>query len=1504
MVRKIYRSMLLLFLIFLAGGYSLIAQQVWGWNLSNSLNDQEVGPCSFDIQKPSEVSILHKKDFGICAGAFVGKKYYCYTYKSTGTSSQPIAFGLYDFKTGVFTQIADYSQQTTLFYDMTYDYAHGKMYALGLNQATNTSTLLLINLTTGAIESEVNLPQRYYTLASNKGGVLYVIDEYGSLYTISTTGEASYIGDSDYFPDLITQSMSFDHNTETLYWVIPTNRSGTSLLKINTTKGWGDDEKSIPNDMQIVGFDFPFVQVDPKAPEKIGGTIEANPQGALSVHFSLICPSKNMDGEMLTTPLTVVVKRGDELILTKEGLSAGAKLNYTDQVSQSGLYSYSLIVRNAAGDGEERVEELFVGKDIPASVSNIILTKKSETDCVITWDAPTKGVNGGVIDSNIKYEILRLPDNKIISDVQGTSYEDKDVKNRANYSYKIIPITAEGRGSEASSSSIVLGGAYAVPYECAFTNEDMPLWQIFDRDKDGVQWRRMMTSEGVQCSMSAKESDDWIVSSPIHFESKVNYKLKFSSSVYNEDYADKLALYIGKGTTEEALKTFQLVKDFVITNEEGKRGEYICYFTLEKLNKEAGDYSIAFQKHSAPDLFNLELHKLKLTQAGEGTLQGKVMANGMPVSGAFVQVQGTNFSTQTKEDGSWIIEHIPEKEYTIEVRKDGYAIWRQKVQVELDNILNIDSSLELLKKVSLQGKVLFDTDKPLKDAFVSFSQEGMENPVIAYSKADGTYSFAELYEGVYKLTIKRAGLKTYQKELTISPNQKTIPTIVLEDEILAPRLLKVTESENQGRVELEWKAPIATEKVRYFSGDGVARLGVWKYTKRSIIGTIFRKDMALCKISWITDGERAKHRKVDIVIFALDEKGEPTRTILYEAKDVENRDNEWMSYELETPLKLKRGALVAFRYEGYLDLQADGGTNVGIPFKKHTYVLNKDYEKDDFEYLDQHSMEKNLLIEIEHATLMPNGEMEETLQRNTGYSVYRQKVDKHGVAVEAIQRIGTTNEKQYKDSKWGEQTMGYYRYSVRGLNTQGDESKQFASSEKVGKDLLTDIKFTIETAAYWDGDNKTPSIELFDEENTKRYIAKGKKHQWFIKDLPKGRYTLTAKLDGFETIHKENLLFDKENSYTYELSFAELLITPYNLKIRCLDRAKGNYYLTWNNDNYIYDNFDSYPPFTVHPSSESKKWTYWDLDKDQTVVFDGIIFPHTGEPSSFIVFNPKKTNPNIAFQDRASLAYSGDQYLASFGNQNQANRDFLFSPVFHFDQAATLSCKIRSFTNQLGKTKVRVGYTTVAEPKSEADIIWQSEVLDISDQSWQELIVPLPQNAVRAVLAHMSPKTFFVMIDDLFVGEESPFATGELERPQIPTCRYLVELDGNTVGANMIANALTLEGVAEGVHTVKVVASYFTKELAQSLVFDTSKVLGKELVMKQNIKVYPNPATSKLYVEGLEVGEELRLYSLDGILQKSLVVDRTGTFSVTVETLPRGTYILTKGDVRCRVLLQ
>lgn len=84
-------------------------------------------------------------------------------------------------------------------------------------------------------------------------------------------------------------------------------------------------------------------------------------------------------------------------------------------------------------------------------------------------------------------------------------------------------------------------------------------------------------------------------------------------------------------------------------------------------------------------------------------------------------------------------------------------------------------------------------------------------------------------------------------------------------------------------------------------------------------------------------------------------------------------------------------------------------------------------------------------------------------------------------------------------------------------------------------------------------------------------------------------------------------------------------------------------------------------------------------------------------------------------------------------------------------------------------------------------------------------------------------------------------------------------------------------------------------DISRIVIFDDNE--GNTVNTENNllsISVFPNPTQEMLYVDGINVGETIRIFSLDGQMLLSSTAGN-GTISLSVESLSNGVYLLQIG---------
>lgn len=172
-------------------------------------------------------------------------------------------------------------------------------------------------------------------------------------------------------------------------------------------------------------------------------------------------------------------------------------------------------------------------------------------------------------------------------------------------------------------------------------------------------------------------------------------------------------------------------------------------------------------------------------------------------------------------------------------------------------------------------------------------------------------------------------------------------------------------------------------------------------------------------------------------------------------------------------------------------------------------------------------------------------------------------------------------------------------------------------------------------------------------------------------------------------------------------------------------------------------------------------WTGLDVDGANTYGFEGISFPHSGEPMSYIAFNPLATTPAVT----GMTPYAGERFGACFASvPPTANNDYMISPKIALGENPMIGFWVKSFTAEYGLETYNIkvsttnmnpnSFTTIAGPINAPADAWTFVSYDLSAYAGQEAYV-----AIQCV----STDRFVFMIDNV----EITYVTGT-DKPASP----------------------------------------------------------------------------------------------------------------------------------------
>ncbi|MFA7543269.1 MAG: carboxypeptidase regulatory-like domain-containing protein [Candidatus Cloacimonadaceae bacterium] len=192
---------------------------------------------------------------------------------------------------------------------------------------------------------------------------------------------------------------------------------------------------------------------------------------------------------------------------------------------------------------------------------------------------------------------------------------------------------------------------------------------------------------------------------------------------------------------------------------------------------------------------------------GVGHITGVVKnAEGLPLSGVAVHLNHNTNPQMTAADGSFAFMNLLPNEYHLSFHKHGYFDWEQVLQLQEDDELSLEITLQSLPQVMVSGMIIAsDTLAPI--AGVNISLQGYEDYHVQ-SAADGRFVFPQVFaQHSYQYKFSHPGYSNITGILELQDQNYSFGSLQMDELAFAPYNLQAAISADPRGVALSWHTP-------------------------------------------------------------------------------------------------------------------------------------------------------------------------------------------------------------------------------------------------------------------------------------------------------------------------------------------------------------------------------------------------------------------------------------------------------------------------------------------------------------------------------------------------------------------------------------------------------------------------------------------------------------------------------------------------------------------------
>lgn len=582
------------------------------------------------------------------------------------TGNADMSIGADGFKMLGALEVTDFSGCTAQ------DPTTGTVYAVCID-GTDTSrmTLSTMNLETAKMTPGPRLDTRLFAMAFDAGGSLYGIDGEGYLCTVNKyDGTVTPLGSTGILPvDDQTATIVFEENA--LYWSVYTE-SVAGLYKVDLATAAAIKVTDYELRYQFAGLGCIQEARTASAPGEPTG-LEAEFAGAsLTGTLTFTLPATDEGGASITGEAGYTVECNGKILAEGNGI-CGEEQNVTITAPGEGECRFEVSATHSSLRSKAAVISLWVGMDTPCAATDVCLEMDGNSNAMLTWKVPERGVHGGYVDPEaLRTEIIRGPEVRIVARAQTGTEFTEHVERDGVYPlmYMVTPYIDDRRGESVISDHVLVGERYEAPFEIDFTDPfNLLTVEIEDANGDHCTWTYDDENGCTYCMWPiADTADDWLVTAPMHVTPDKDYtveievrsegKWNIDEEAYDDVYAGDLEVYAVRGARDKS-EWLRIAGPEEVSS---AKPEWIVGDTLKP--EEEDDYRIAIRQNGSRSIYWTYLRSIRVTandRSGievttatetESTdaaeefynLQGMRIAGGATHSGPFIVRKGSKVS--------------------------------------------------------------------------------------------------------------------------------------------------------------------------------------------------------------------------------------------------------------------------------------------------------------------------------------------------------------------------------------------------------------------------------------------------------------------------------------------------------------------------------------------------------------------------------------------------------------------------------------------------------------------------------------------------------------------------------------------------------------------------------------------------------------------------------------------------------------------------------------------